>query len=560
MSTYTSEPGTRLGGRYRLEDRLAAASGWDAWKAIDEILARPVSVITFASGFPRLQQVVTAARAASRLTDTRLTQVFDVEESWEHAYIVLEWPVGDTLADLLTGGPMDPVTGARIVAEAAAALSGAHAAGLAHLCLRPESVRWTAGGGVKVTGLGIDAALSDTVSDDPELADTRGLGQLLYAALTGLWPDASDEDSELPAAPTQDGLPRRPRQVRAGVPAFLDEVACRALALSGRDDGPAFSAPSQLAAALAAGIPPVRVPPAEMNPGRRDTGSRNTGGRNTGGRNTGGRNTGGRETGNRNTGDWNTERQDQYGRAGAATRSAERPGRPATDRGTQPQRQDGQGRGYQQPRRSFGRVAVVALISVVAVAGVSAAAVHLLQKSPGRGSPGSGSSSSSSSSPSASAAVIKPVSASGFDALNPSGDPGDENSNQAQNVLSGSSAGWSTQFYDSAEFGALKAGTGFILNLGNSVQLSSVTVTFGSQQGADVQLKVGDSDVRTPANLESMTTVATANNVSGSRTFTIRQQVKGQYLVVWFTRLPPMAKRPDRFMAQIFSVVVRGAS
>ena len=55
---------------------------------------------------------------------------------------------------------MEPVTAARIVAEAAAALSGAHAAGLAHLCLRPDAVRWTPGGGVKVTGLGIDAALT----------------------------------------------------------------------------------------------------------------------------------------------------------------------------------------------------------------------------------------------------------------------------------------------------------------------------------------------------------------------------------------------------------------
>ena len=33
--------------------------------AIDETLARPVAVLTFAPGFPRLREVVTAARAAS---------------------------------------------------------------------------------------------------------------------------------------------------------------------------------------------------------------------------------------------------------------------------------------------------------------------------------------------------------------------------------------------------------------------------------------------------------------------------------------------------------------
>jgi hypothetical protein len=508
MSTFTSEPGTRLGGRYRLEDRLAAAGGWSAWKAIDEILARPVSVITFAAGFPRLEQVVTAARAASRLTDTRLTQVFDVEDSWEHAYIVLEWPVGDTLADLLSTGSVDPVAGARIVAEVAAALSGAHAAGLAHLCLRPDAVRWTAGGGVKVTGLGIDAALAGIGAEDPELADTRGLGQLLYAALTGLWP--GPDYPELPPAPTSDGLPRRPRQVRAGVPTFLDEVTCQALALPGRDGRPAFSSPAQVAAALSSAIPPVQVPPAvaALRDQRRDADR------------------------------YAQQRQPQW---------------PTVSRGYP-----------QEPpvrRRGAGQLAVVTLVVLVAVAGASAAAVHLLHR-PTAATAGGKSRSSSRSA--ATSTVITPVGAAGFDALNPNGDPGDENSNQAVNVLDGGPAGWSTQqYYGSPFFGGLKKGTGLILNLGKPVKVSSVTVKFGSIPGADVQVKVGSSRARTPANLASMTTIATASNVSGSFTFTGTRKATGQYLVIWFTKLPPMAKKHGKqavYMAQIFSVVIRGTT
>jgi serine/threonine protein kinase len=164
MSTFISEPGTRLGGRYRLEDRTAAAGGWAAWKAIDEILARPVTVVTFEPGFPRVRETVTAARAAGRLTDARLTQVFDVEDDWDHAYIVMEWAAGDSLDDLLAAGPIDPGRGAQIVAEAAAALSVAHAAGLAHLCLQPGSLRWTPNSGVKIVGLGVDAALTGVTS------------------------------------------------------------------------------------------------------------------------------------------------------------------------------------------------------------------------------------------------------------------------------------------------------------------------------------------------------------------------------------------------------------
>ncbi len=79
MSTFISEPGTRLAGRYRLEDRVSDTAGSTLWKAIDETLARPVAVLTFAPGFPRVYHVVTAARAASRMTDSRLAQVFDVD-------------------------------------------------------------------------------------------------------------------------------------------------------------------------------------------------------------------------------------------------------------------------------------------------------------------------------------------------------------------------------------------------------------------------------------------------------------------------------------------------
>jgi serine/threonine protein kinase len=517
MSTFTSEPGVRLGGRYRLEDRLAAAGGWSAWKAIDEILARPVSVITFASGFPRLEQAVTAARAASRLTDTRLTQVFDVEDSWEHAYIVLEWPVGDTLADLVASGSVEPEAGARIVAEAAAALSAAHAAGLAHLCLRPDTVRWTPGGGVKVTGLGIDAALSGVTADDPELTDTRGLGQLLYTALTGLWPGL--DYPELPPAPEADGYPRRPRQVRAGVPTGLDEVAARALALPGRDGEAAYTAPAELAAALTAAIPPVQVPPAaSARDGRRDGAY------------------------------WLAEQRADHRQA--QTRSA--PG----DQRTRPV--PGSDEPFRPGRRGAGRAIAVSLLLALAVAGASAAALHLLNK------PSSTSSSTpprKSASPPASSPpqgpIIKPLWAKGFDALNRA-DPTDENSNQAKNVLDGNPAGWSTQWYDSATFGDLKAGTGFILSLGGPAKVSSVTVTFGSEPGANVQILEGSSPARSKANLHSMIPVATGTDVSGVTTFTVTHPVTATYLVVWFTRLPPLAANSGRYEAQIFSIVIHG--
>src|ERR1700693_4382586 len=118
MSTYTSEPGTRLAGRYRLVDQVNAGAGGTYWKATDETLARSVTVLTFAAGFPRIVEVVTAARAASRLGDPRFSQVFDVEDAGEQAYVVLEWVAGESLLDMLANGPLDAPVAVSLLREA----------------------------------------------------------------------------------------------------------------------------------------------------------------------------------------------------------------------------------------------------------------------------------------------------------------------------------------------------------------------------------------------------------------------------------------------------------
>jgi eukaryotic-like serine/threonine-protein kinase len=254
MSTSVPEPGIRLGGRYRLEDRHGAGSGWAAWKATDETLRRAVTVLTFSSGFPRIADTMTAACAASRLNDARLAWVFDMAGDEDHPYVVTEWTGGDSLDDLLAGGPLDPFHAAEIIVQGAEALASAHAAGLAHLCLNPGSIRWTAAG-LKIVGLGTDAALAGVIADDPAATDTQALGGLLYGALTARWPGGTWPS--LPAAPQAHGRSYRPRQIRAGVPTELDEVCCRVL-FPGRRGCRRLTpvaTPAQLATALSLAIP-----------------------------------------------------------------------------------------------------------------------------------------------------------------------------------------------------------------------------------------------------------------------------------------------------------------
>jgi hypothetical protein len=514
MSTYISEPGTRLGGRYRLEDRVSASSGWAAWKAIDETLARAVTVLTFAPGFPRITDVVTAARAASRLTDARLAQVFDVEEDWDRAYIVMEWVAGDSLADLLAEGPLDAGQGAEIIEQCAEALAVAHAAGVAHLCLTPESLRWTPGGGVKVTGIGIDAALAGTSAEDPALADTLGLGRLLYAALTAHWPGG--DWPGLPPAPEVDGHPRSPRQVRAGVPTALDDVTCQALFQRAADGDEPLGTPAMFAAALARAAPALVPRPAVTGQGE--------------------------------------------GFA-LTSRPARQPDSAPWEQYADPAWRETRPRGLAGGKRAGGGAgkALAVLVAVLVLAGAGLGALMLRHHH--GGAPASNNQArhhtSASSNP---VSVLTPVKADGFDPLSSvAADPQNENDSQAHFAIDNDpSTAWHTQYYfGDPRFGHLKSGTGLILDMGKPVSLSSVTVTFGSVPGANVRIELGSDNTRAASTLQSFTPVANAKDVAGQTTFNVTSKTTGRYVLIWFTKLPPKAGGSS-FEAEIYNVVVKG--
>ena len=260
-----------LGGRFRLDERISlddqvsgfpgpCGSSWEArglslWKATDQLLSRSVTIYLLPTG--RVPRAVTdAVQAAAKVSDPRLATIYDTDFDEQCPYIVTEWTPGTHLEDLVLSGPFppalpQPALAAAMIADAADAIAVAHQAGRPHLRLTPHSVRWHPGSGLKITGLGLDAALCGSTeqaerasaeqaerasaeqaergaaAQDPVAADTTALARMLYALLTGYWP--GDEPTALPPAPRHKGHVCTPRQVRAGVPALLDAIAYRGL-------------------------------------------------------------------------------------------------------------------------------------------------------------------------------------------------------------------------------------------------------------------------------------------------------------------------------------------
>jgi hypothetical protein len=261
-----------LGGRFRLDERISlddqvsgfsgsCGSSWEArglslWKATDQLLGRPVTIYLLPGG-PVPRAVVEAVQSAAKVTDPRLATIYDTDfapkspenpESPECPYIVSEWIPGTHLEDLVLFGLPHPALAAAMIADAADALAIAHQAGQPHLRLTPRSLRWDASRGLKITGLGLDAALCGVTAEDPVAADTAALARMLYALLTGYWP--GDEATALRPAPRHKGRVCTPRQVRAGVPAILDAVTYRALWGQAADAPRRPQTPAGLAMAL----------------------------------------------------------------------------------------------------------------------------------------------------------------------------------------------------------------------------------------------------------------------------------------------------------------------
>jgi hypothetical protein len=249
-----------LGGRFQLDERISGFPGpcgasWEArglslWKATDRLLGRPVTIYLLPSG-PVPAAVGGAVRSAARVSDPRLAAIYDTDFTAERPYVVAEWTPGTHLEDLVLSGLPRPALAAAMIADAADALAVAHQARRPHLRLTPRSLRWDPGSGLKITGLGLDAALcgsTDPVIADPVAADTTALARMLYALLTGYWP--GDDATALPPAPRHKGQVCTPRQVRAGVPAILDAIACRGLLGQAADAPLRAQTPAGLAMAL----------------------------------------------------------------------------------------------------------------------------------------------------------------------------------------------------------------------------------------------------------------------------------------------------------------------
>ncbi|MFC6012148.1 serine/threonine-protein kinase [Nocardia lasii] len=207
-----------IAGRYRLTDPIGTGAMGVVWRATDVRLRRTVAVkqVLLAPGLTGSQALEAKLRAmregriAARLHHPNAITVFDVAEEDGQPWLVMEYMNAPSLAAKLAGGAtLPPIEVAGIGAQAAAALSAAHDAGIMHRDVKPANLLVGDDGTVKLTDFGISHATGDVTvtatgflagtpaylapeiarGDNPRPAsDVFALGSTLYAATEGAPP------------------------------------------------------------------------------------------------------------------------------------------------------------------------------------------------------------------------------------------------------------------------------------------------------------------------------------------------------------------------------------
>ena len=132
------------------------------------------------------------------------------------------------------------------------------------------------------------------------------------------------------------------------------------------------------------------------------------------------------------------------------------------------------------------------------------------------------------------------------------GPGGGDNPQLAQQAIGGQpGGGWRSDWYSTARFGNLYAGTGLLLDMGHPVTLTAAQVALGGVRGASLQIRVGAA----PA-LAGLRPVAYAADAGGVVRFRLAAPARGRYVLIWFTTLP--ADSSGTFQAQVWNVRLDG--
>jgi len=181
--------------------------------SLDRLVAIKVLPAKFSTNQKFIERFYKEGRAAAQLNHRNIVAAYDVGQSGDHHYFVMEYVDGETVYERLVRKKRLPEEEAiRIARQVAEALVHAHEKGFIHRDIKPKNIMLTSDGTVKLADLGLARAVSDKEAAEAEAgraygtpyyispeqirgavdigppADIYGLGATFYHMVTGKVP------------------------------------------------------------------------------------------------------------------------------------------------------------------------------------------------------------------------------------------------------------------------------------------------------------------------------------------------------------------------------------
>lgn len=249
------EAGRTLNGRYKIKSLIGTGGMAAVYLAKDLILDRLVAIkvlrLDFRQNDDAMRRFRREALSATQLTHPNIVGVYDVGQSQEMNYIVMEYVEGTDLKDYVRQkGALHPIEAVRIMMQIVSAIAAAHQNRIIHRDIKPQNILIDKEGNVKITDFGIAVALSDTSLTQtntllgsvhylsPEQArggmatiqtDIYALGIVLYELLTGKVPFDGESAVSIALKHFQEPLPSIVNP-KAMVPQSLENIVLKATA------------------------------------------------------------------------------------------------------------------------------------------------------------------------------------------------------------------------------------------------------------------------------------------------------------------------------------------
>ncbi|HEX8085142.1 MAG TPA: serine/threonine-protein kinase [Solirubrobacteraceae bacterium] len=278
--------GTLLAGRYRVVRQIGAGGMGTVHLAHDETLGRDVAVksVHAAPESEHGRRIMREARLGAALRHPHLVTVFDVRAEDGALLLVMEYVEGETLADALRRGPLEPARAIAVLRAVAAALDHAHAQGIVHRDVKPANILLGSGGTVKLADLGIatadhvtritrtGGALGTVAYMAPEqfgpgrvkpAADVYALAAVAFEALSGRRPYPGATAFEVFTRLREGASPPDVRELRPDLPERVGEVLRHGMATE-PSQRPAHA--GELVDALEAALTTTPPRPPEIDP------------------------------------------------------------------------------------------------------------------------------------------------------------------------------------------------------------------------------------------------------------------------------------------------------